>query len=294
MRVTERMIFQNAARDTAKAREALEKARELTSTGLKVSHPSDDSAAAGLIVSHGMSRDRLSALSKGAAAAAEELVAADNALGDVSSSLSRIRQLAVQFSSSGYPQSQSSMGAKEVGALYDQIVADLNIRFGNRYLFGGYQDDAPPFDNSTATYLGDAGVRTVEIAPGVTEQANVRADVAIMGSGGGTNVLQTIRDLVTALEANDLTAIQNTLDGLDASINQVSTARSQAGASMNIFDTAVAASQLVADVDTNRIASLSDTDLIESSIQLASAQTALQAALAASAQSFSLSLLNYL
>jgi len=140
----------------------------------------------------------------------------------------------------------------------------------------------------------------VEIAPGVLEQANVRADVAIKGApltpGGtpGVDVLQTLQSLRTALQGNDTTQIAAALDGLDTGINQVSVARSQVGASMHAFDTAVTAAKALADDDTVRAGKLGDADVIESAIQLQATQTALQASLSATAQSFKISLLDYL
>jgi flagellar hook-associated protein 3 FlgL len=298
VRVTDRLAFENATRNTVRAREAAQEAQEAASTGKRVEHPADDPTAAGLIDAYRMSSRRFSAISSAAAAASDELVAADSALDSVSTALSRAREVAVQFANPIYSADQRQQGADEVDGLLKQIVSDLGARVGNRYVFGGTADDAPPFqyDSSTgvASYVGAHDTREVEIAPGVTQQANVRADVAVAGYGGGTDVLATLQDLRAALRSNDVDGIQATLDDLQAGIDQVAGARSSAGVSMNAFDTAVSAAQTASTQDTIEAGKLGDADIAQAAIQLQATQTALQASYAATAQSFQLSILDYL
>jgi flagellar hook-associated protein 3 FlgL len=172
-------------------------------------------------------------------------------------------------------------------------VAALNTKQGDRYLFGGDLDDQPPFDG-TGGYHGDAGVRRIELAPGMSQQVSVRADVAIKGAGGGTDVLATLQSLQTALQNNDTAGIKTTLDALDKSVSQVAEARSSAGLSMNALDAAVSAGTLARDGETRQISNLQDADVVDSATKLALAQRALEASLSASAQSFKLTLLDYL
>ncbi len=300
MRVTDRLIFDTALLDTGRARDAAEQAQEVVSRGTRIQHPGDDPAASGMIITFNMSSDRFAAISSAAGAASDELSAADNALDGVGTALSRARELAVQFSNSTYSQAQRTGGADEVAGLLAQVVSDLNTRFGNRYVFGGNKDGSPPFDSTAGAtfgnYLGDGGVRQVEIAPGVLQQANVLVGSMStdLTNPNPASVLKTLQALQAALQANDPAAVQATLDGLDAGINQVSTTRSQVGVSMNAFDTATSAARTQSGDDKVRANKQGDVDLVESSIQLQATQTALQASLAATAQSFKLSLLDYL
>jgi flagellar hook-associated protein 3 FlgL len=293
VRITDRLIFDSARASTAQARDAAQAAQDLVSNGTSIQHPGDDPAGAGLMVAFQMSSDRFAAIQSATAAASDELNAADGALDGVSTALSRARELAVQFANSTYTGAQRAMGAVEVGGLVQQVVSDLNTRFGNRYIFGGNEDGAPPFQ-SDGTYVGDAGIRQVEVAPGVYQQANVRADVAIQGVGGGTDVLKTLQALQTALTNDDVAGVQGTLDALDASINQVATARAQAGTSMSALDAASSAAKIASGDDKTQASKQGDVDLADAAIQLQATQNALQASLAAAAQSFRVSLLDYL
>jgi flagellar hook-associated protein 3 FlgL len=293
VRVTDRLVFQQATSDMAAARARAEEAQHVASTGLRVQQPGDDPAAAGVLAGAPLAQGRYTAIGAAAGLASDELQSADGALNTVSTALSRARELAVQFANSTYSASQRAGGATELDGLLRTIVGALNVKVGDRYVFGGTKDDAPPFDVS-GNYAGNGAVRQVEIAPGVLQDASVRADVALKGAGGGVDVLATLGKLRDALTANDPAAVQGTLDDLDTSIEQVSTARAQAGVSMNALDTAVTASRAAADDVATRASKLSDADVVESATDLAYAQTALQASMAATAQGFKLSLVDYL
>lgn len=293
MRVTDKLIFDRASRDTSRARERAEEAMRAASTGSRVDHPSDDPAAAGMIQAFAMSSARLAAVSRNAGMARSEMEAADGALDGIALALTRARELAVQMSQSGYTASGRAGAAGEIGALLSEVVARANTRFGNRWLFGGTRDGGDPFD-AAGSYSGDANVRRVEIAPGVLQDASIRADVALKGVGGGVDVFGVLQQLQAALAANDEAAVRSTLTGLDASLDQVALARSEAGLGIDTFTTAESAAKQASSDEKTRGDKLGEVDLIDSSIQLSLSQRALEASLSAAAQGFKLSLLNYL
>jgi flagellar hook-associated protein 3 FlgL len=293
VRISDQWIFEQASVRSGAARERVDAAVEETSTGLHVRHPGDDPAAAGLVVQRRLAQKRWGALGEAAGRASDELAASDNALGGIGDALARARELAVQMSNATYSGPERAAASEEIAGLYRQSIALLNTRVGNRYVFGGRRDEASPFDPAGA-YLGDAGVRQVEIAPGVLEDASVRADVIIKGVGGGIDVLAELQDLQTALATNDLTGVHASLDGLDTAINQVAHGRAQVGTGMNLFDAARAAARTAGDGENAGVSHLQDADAIESASRLALAQRALDAALTASARSFDLTLLDKL
>ncbi len=293
MRVTDRSIFEAANRNVGAARERAELATQEASSGLRVIHPGDDAAAAGQIAGRRLDESRYGAIKGAVEAANDELASTDGALDAVGSALSRARELAVQLANPIYSAAQRASAAEEIDGLFKTVVAQMNTRVGQRYVFGGFKDGAPPF-SAAGVYLGDPGVRQVEIAPGVRQAVSVRADVAISGVGGGTDVLGTLSALSAAMTANNIAGIQNSLNGLDTGIIQISSARSQAGSSMVVLDAASAASRAGRDAATTSVAGLAEADTIESASKLALAQRALDASLTASARSFQLSLLDKL
>ena len=280
MRVTEKMSFESAARGAAAARTRFEEAPRQAATGLKVEHPEDDPAAAGLIARHRHQVDQTAALTSAMDAANAELDTADGALDGIGTDLSRARELAVQLSNATYSANERAAAAAEVDGLFKHALGLLNTKAGHRYLFGGFQDDAPPFD-ATGAYLGDTGVRQVEVAAGVRLDASVRADVALKGVGGGTDVLGVLQALSAALSANNVAGVQNSLTGLDAGIGQVALARGELGGHQSVLDAASSATR-VAHVDAQaRLSGLADADAIDAATALAQAQQGLEAVLAA-------------
>jgi flagellar hook-associated protein 3 FlgL len=287
------MLFDGAGARSARARSELDRAASEAATGLRVQHPWDDPPAAGLIVTHRAEVRRFESIERNAKLAYDEAHAIDGALGTVTDTLNRAKELALQGASDPNGPVERKAMALEIGTLFQQARAQLNLRFGDRYLFSGNLDDRAPFDESGA-YLGDSGQRQVELAPGVYERVGVRADVAIDGGGGGVRVLETFQDLQAALEADDTQAIRAAVSDLDRGIHQVIEARAQNGSSMTSFDTAAGAARLARDTGMESIVNLSEVDIVEAASRFAFAQRALDTALSASAKSFELTLLGKL
>lgn len=291
MRVTDRQIFEGAAARTSAARARAEAATSEASTGLRVIHPGDDAAAAGQIAARRMDATRHDAIRGAVDAANDELAATDGALDAVGTALIRARELTVQLANPVYTAQQRASAAEEIDGLFKTIVAQMNTRVGQRYVFGGFKDGTEPF-TAAGVYQGDTGARQIEIAPGVKQTVSLRADVAIAGANGGTDVLGTLSALSAALNANNIPNIQNALTGLDAGIGQVALARTQTGAAMAVLDVASSVGRASRDAALTSISHLAEADTIESASKLALAQRALDAALTASAKSFQLSLLD--
>jgi flagellar hook-associated protein 3 FlgL len=293
MRVTEKMMFQAGQVQTAAARERLEKATAELSSGKRITHAADDPAGSGILITSKISQQRYSTIQQVVGRAADELNIAEGVLGEVSNVMQRGRELAMQLGSSQFNGEDRATSSNEVDGLLKTVIGLLNTEVGGRYIFGGTKDGTPPFD-SAGVYSGDAGTRQVEIAPGVLENSSLRADIAIKGTGGGADVLQVLQDFATALRTNNVQGIQDALVGFDRGINQVSGARKDAGASLNILQTAEQVSMLSRDQMKLQIAGVAEVDLIESASNLSLANTALEASLTATAKSFKLSLVDKL
>lgn len=62
----------------------------------------------------------------------------------------------VQMANGTYNEQDRAMAAKEVEAIRDQLVSVLNTKYGDKYVFGGYNTGMPPFefDGTTLFYNG--------------------------------------------------------------------------------------------------------------------------------------------
>jgi flagellar hook-associated protein 3 FlgL len=293
MRVTDKMIFDNAAANAAKSRDRAQTAMEQLSTGMRVIHPGDDPTVAALMVRGQQTTDRMNAISQNASRAGSEVDGADSALQSLSDVLARARELAVQMGNDSYSATDRAGAATEVDGLIQQAVTLMNTNVNGRYIFGGNKDQTAPFDTA-GNYTGDTAVRKVEVAPGVLEDSSVRADVAVKGVGGGVDLFATLQSLSTALRSNNGGAIRGSLTDLTTSTTQVTTTLAQVGAMGDAFATAQTLAKSTSDATTKNVANQSEVDVIQSSSQLALANSALNATLTAAAQSFNLSLVNKL
>ncbi len=291
MRVSDQALFNLANQRIMRARAESTEAGDRVSSGKRIEHPWDAAGDAGMLVRHQQESERQVGILNASSRASEELGAVDGAMDQLTTSLTRAKELAVQLSNDTYNASDRAGGAVEVQQLFSAIVSQLNMRFGERYVFGGMQDGAPPFD-AQGNYTGDSNIRRVEIAPGVLQDASVRADVALKGSAGGVDVLQSLRDFTTALSTNNVTNIRAAVENLDDGIVQVSQERSRLGAMMNVFDVASTMARQNRDSASDARSALEDVDIFEASTRFAATQRALEASMSAAAQQFRLTLLD--
>jgi flagellar hook-associated protein 3 FlgL len=293
MRVTEKMLFNSTITRTGKARENLQRAQNEVSGGMRVEHPGDDPVAAGLATTHMVDKARFLAVASAAQRAADELNAADTALDSITAVANRVMQVATQFGNDSYTALDRKTAAVEVGGLFKETLSLLNTTYGGRYIFAGFNDKTIPFD-ATGSYVGDTNVRTVEVAPGLYEDSSLRADVIVKGAGGGVDFLQTMQDLVAAMNSNDGDGIRGQLDKMNSVIEQLAAGRTQAGMSQSFFQSAVATSESATADETMKIGHLIDADVIGAASRLTSAQYALNAALSAASKTFSLTIVDKL
>ena len=293
MRVTDKLIFEGASKRSGKARDDVEAASREASTGVRVQHPWDDPGAASTVVGLRASANRMQAIGDIAERATGELNAADEALSGMDNVLNRAHELAVQFSNDTYSPQERAAAAHELDGLLAQTREFANARFGGRYLFAGFKDNAAPFD-ATGVYSGDSGVRQAEVAPGQFEAASVPGDQVFKGAGGGIDLFASLQSLKTALAGNDSGAIRASVGTLDSGIDQVVQSRARIGTAVNVFDTARSAALVAVQSDNTAASKRTDADVVASATKLAFAQRALDAALTASAKSFQLTLLDKL
>jgi len=290
VRVTDKLMFHRAATSAARAREQVEAATAELATGLRIRHPGDHPAGAGLAVGHRQAAGRMAAIGAAAGKAADELAVADDALGGVGATLDRARELAIQMANDSYGPAQRAAAGAEMRMLLGQAVALLNSRAGARYVFAGTRDDQPPFD-AAGNYLGTTAPRRVEIAPGVTEAAAPTGNTIAKGP---VDIPAMLSALASALDGNDAQTVRSTLGDMEDAVEQVAQARARIGSSMALFTGAAEVSRVGQDAEIAAISALVDADAVDAASRMALAQRALDAALTASARSFALTLLDKL
>jgi flagellar hook-associated protein 3 FlgL len=291
MRISDAMIYGQATYNMANTEEQVQNTSEIAATGIQVTHPWDNPAAAGLAVVYQGRSASFGALAQGTQAAADELSSADAALDAVGNSISSAVTLAQEVGSGVFTPAQQAGTLGQITGLQNDIVQALNTQVGDRYIFGGTIDNAPPF-SAAGAYSGNTAVRQVEVAPGVFQNASVRADVAVKGVGGGVDVFAALSALSTAVTTSNQAGILAAQGMLDTALQQVFTVRTEEGGDAAALQTANAVSQAAQTSTSNSLGTLVDANETTAASQLAQAQTAMQAAVDASQKSFQLSLVD--
>jgi len=287
------MSFDLAQAQMMAARDRAVQAQQQVTTGMRVDHPGDDPAAAGVMVSQGIAIQRLDTIDKTTSGAQGEVQTADGALQSVSTLLQRAQDLAIQLGNDTYSATERAAGSQEINSISSQIVQLMNTQVGGRYIFGGNVDSTPPFD-ATGAYSGDAAVRQIEIAPGLLQASSIRADITMKGVGGGVDVFSTLSALSTALANNDGAAVRSSVTGINQATDQISSALTTTGGILSAFDSAQQIGSVAKDSAQKVLSAQSEVDIFKATSDLTLAQQSLQATLAVTAQSFNVSLLNYL
>ncbi|NMB74009.1 MAG: flagellar hook-associated protein FlgL [Myxococcales bacterium] len=290
MRVTDSQVFARLSGRVAAAWERLARLQDQAATGRRVNRPSDDPAAAARIGALDEFLARLRDCQDGAHQAQAWLEGAESALASASDTLIRARELAVQGASEQYSPADRAALAAEAQELYQQLLASSNAQVAGRYLFAGFQEDAPAFD-STGTYQGDDGELWLEVSPGLRVAANLPGDRVFSGAGGGVDLFATLDGLRAALAADDSVAIRASLSGLEQGLEQLNAARAELGTRYNTVSFAQegnSALRVSSESDRGR---LGDADWAQLTSELATAERALQAALATFPMLQSMSLL---
>ena len=129
----------------------------------------------------------------------------------------------------------------EVKELKDQIFQEANSTSINRYMFGGYTTDKPPFIKDEDT--GKIEANTAETVDGVIEYNlghSERIPINLIGSEVFEDIFVSVEKLEEALETNDSAVISSqVLEDIKNSMSTVLKYRAQIGARSNRLEATV-------------------------------------------------------
>lgn len=203
--------------------------QEQATTGLSVTRPSDATSRLSWIHSCTSQLADQETWYANAQTATSILDTAESALDGISDLLSRVRELATQFSSDHYNPEDAANAADEVRSILEQVVQLANTQFGGRYVFGGTAYDQPPFE-ADGTYSGNTGTPSTMVGDGIEVQTGFDGSDIFQSD---VDTFAVISALATALDADDATAVQACLDSIDTASTQLTAARSRIGAEVN-------------------------------------------------------------
>ena len=266
------IIALNAQRNLSSAQSSLASSMQRLSSGLRVNTAKDD--AAGLAIA-----ERMNAQVRGMNVAARNAndgislaQTAEGALGKVSDSLQRMRELAVQSANATNSDSDKDSLDKEFGELSKEIQRVLGgTTFNGRAMLGS-----------------DAGTQVFQVGPNTTTNdtinittADMTAETTITTVAGTDNSGSGRAKIDNTANISD---IQGVIGGIDDAIDTISSQRATLGASQSRFDAVISNLQISIENQSAARSRIIDTDFAAETAKLSRAQILQQAGNAMVAQ----------
>jgi flagellar hook-associated protein 3 FlgL len=226
----------------------------------------------------------------------------DTALGDVTGSLRRVRDLVLQAANGTTDQQGRNAIASEIRQLKESIRGTLNSQYGSMYVFSGTSTSTQPYPAASNTYAGTTATMERRVAPGLQVAVNLDGP-SVAGTTSGSDLTdQNIFDMLDLIAGNLISGTPSEVsevagDGLraiDAHIDNVIEQRTNLGAIAGRLESTQ--NQLM-DMEERLSASrseIADVDMAATYMQYQAHSSMYESALAAGARIMRTSLLDFL
>ena len=265
--VANNLMSMNAQRNLNNNTMGLSTAMERLSSGLRINSAKDD--AAGLAVAERMNAQArgMNVAIRNASDAVSMVRTADGGLQQISDTLQRMRELAVQSANGTYTEDDRILLNKEFEALRDELVRISDVtKFNGQTLLAsgassvGFQVGANTASGDTIT------VAFANVIAG-SGMAAVTGSASVIGSSGIT-----------------VSSIQGVIDNIDDAINEINAQRAEFGAAMNRFEATITNLRNAAENQTAAMSRIMDADFAQETAALTKGQVLQQAGVAILAQ----------
>jgi flagellar hook-associated protein 3 FlgL len=317
MRITNRMMVDNAIQRMSDNLEKMSKLQDKVSTGKQFQNASEDPLRASVSLGLNSHLRTLESYSETADATQNWMTASDSAFDQLEQIAVRANDLILQGLNDTLSGSEraTALGA-EMQDLLNQAVEIGNTTVNGQSIFAGYQVNgkafelvdaaAPlldyqgnPFTPRVVNYIGDQGTMQRSLGPDQSVTLNVRGDQAILG------FLQNLSLAANALKQNNINntgdpatdplTLQSALSELKSSLDTMDQYRTSNGARMRQVESAANFLETVKSETTSLLSKNEDLNMAEGISLLVNQQTTYEAVLEVSQRAVSaLSLFDYL
>lgn len=287
--VLTRAIAQGSAeRALPRARAAVDQLNSQLATGYRIQRPSDDPTGFAQAKTLGRLQDRLAQYGRGIDAATLWVDRTQTEVDAMADLFSEAQEIGIRAANGIF---DPEAFALQIESIREEAITRLNATSNGEYLFSGNQTTTAPLDATGAIAAGDfSGHRQREVAPGVTLTINTTDALQVDGIAAPDR-LQALAD---AIRSGDSDAVTTALGGVEKGVDHYVRLGGRNGSVSRKLQSArdtIAAQDVVTG---ERRASIEEIDLAEVLGAMQRQQTALEAALRATAASVQTSLLNYL
>ena len=223
MRISTRQIYTQGIEAFQQQQQKLAKLQQQISTGVRLSKPSDDPAAASKVLELEQSVSLNLQYQANINIAEQRLNQQDAVLASYDNLLIRIRELAIQANNAPIDAVSRNAIAAEIDERLNELLSLANtIDANGDYLFAGYQNNSEPFTRASTgsrdyvNFNGDDGVRAVQISQ------NRQLGTDIPGQG-------IFMEVASSQALREITAAGNTGSGVVAPASVVDSSLYVAG-----------------------------------------------------------------
>ncbi len=292
MRISTTYQYENSLRDLAAAQERYVVAQGRVSSGKRIERMSDDWVGASLALNLRGYRSAIEQYQKNMVTGKGYLGFTEGALSEAAGLIRRAYELAVQGANGPTDQPGRDAMHREAVQIQSSLLAIANTRGPQgEYIFAGQATNAQPFtiSGSSLVFSGNNLDVVVEIGPNQTIAANTPGETLF------TDAWNALESLKANLQGGNPGAIGGIdIPALQAVRKAFDDARGTVGSRLRTIDQTGVQHARRADELTARISDVEDVDLSAAVVEYRLAETAYQAALSAAAQSFRLSLVDFI
>jgi flagellar hook-associated protein 3 FlgL len=199
MRVADKMNHNQVLNNIGRNRNDLARLQNQAATQKRITKPSDDPLGAARIMESRTEIQGLNQYEKNILSAKAFIEFSEQSLGEVGELLIRAKELAIQQASDGASGPETrQMVAQEIKQIFQQMVNVGNRKFGDRFMFGGYNTLEAPFDMD-GNYRGDDAEIEVPIDKSAKMAMNIPGSKVFLGRPVG-DMIGEPRDIDPSLQ----------------------------------------------------------------------------------------------
>jgi flagellar hook-associated protein 3 FlgL len=297
-RITTSMVQRNVLADLNSVNDRLSRTHMKVSSGKEITKPSDDPFNASRALATRENLEGTQQFQRNISDARGWQEITEQAIGKITDSVHRVKELLVQAGSETLDQSGRDGVLAELNQIIDGIKQEANASIGGRYVFAGTKSDTAPYvDGAVDTYQGNNAPIARALGPGVSLAINVTAD-SFLGNGQAAadgKLLNVLRDMADHLAAGDTASLRTTdLTRLDQNLDSLLGVRANNGSLSNRLEAAGERLDQIEETQTSQLSELEDADIAKTLIDFNSQSAAYQAALKAGANIMQPSLMDFL
>lgn len=302
MRITNEMLMSQTLVALRESLGRISKSQAQLATGRRVNRPSDDPEAAGAGT---RLQSRLAAVeqyNRQADAALSQLGAYESLLAQLNELAASAQELTIRGSNSIGPPPAAL--AAEANVLLEELVETANRQKDGRFLLGGRETLTAPFSVTrnangdiiavTVNPRGINGTITAQISSGSTIQTNLPGEGVVGPQTGPDFLPQLLIDLRDNLALGNMNAVSALITSFKTAQDRLQPLIAAVGSRMNLIEEVEELNRDEALLLKQTLSELLDADLAQVTIDLQRQELVHQAALAATARTIQLSLVDFL